>query len=174
MQPTTMSRQSRSGFALIEILLTVVIIAILTGIVIVAIRPQKNLADAKDAKRRQDLNAMIEALYQYQIDYNRFPVTVGIATLDQQHRDVCTLTGSQLLPCLFVQPPRRLPLGLLVPEYLAKLPRDPEQPGIPGECETSLDPGDCTTGYQLWLDEAGRIHASAPLGNQKQGIELAR
>jgi type II secretory pathway pseudopilin PulG len=155
-------------------LLTVVIIAILTGIVLVAIRPKKNLADAKDAKRRQDLNAMIEALYQYQIDHNRFPVTVGIATLDQQHRDVCTLTGSQLLPCGLVPPPRRLPLGTLIPKYLAKLPRDPEQPGNPAKCTQSFKADDCITGYQLWLDEAGRIHASAPLGDEKQGIELAR
>ena len=174
MQTGPRLRQSHRGVTLIEVLLVVGLIAILAGNVINAIRPKKNLADAKDAKRRQDLNAMIEALYQYQIDYHRFPVTVGIATLDQQHRDVCTLTGSQLLPCGLVPPPRRLPLGTLIPKYLAKLPRDPDQPGNPGKCAESFTVEDCTTGYQLWLDESGRIHASAPLGNQQQGIELAR
>ncbi len=175
MQAAPVSRQSRSGFTLIEILLTVVIIAILTGIVLVAIRPKKNLADAKDAQRRHDLTAMINALYQYQIDHDIFPQSTTYSSLDQIKRDVCSLTGStNLLPCNFVAPPQRLPLGFLIPEYIAELPRDPKQAGNPGECETSLDPDDCTTGYQLWLDEAGRIHASAPLGNEKQGIELAR
>ena len=174
MQTGPRLRQSHRGVTLIEVLLVVGLIAILAGNVINAIRPKKNLGDAKDAKRRQDLNVMIEALYQYQIDYHRFPDISGMPRLDRQNRDVCVLTGSQLLPCVITAPPQRLPLGPLLPKYLAKLPRDPDQPGNPGKCAESFTVEDCTTGYQLWLDESGRIHASAPLGNEKQGIELAR
>jgi type IV pilus assembly protein PilA len=59
---------NKKGFTLIEILLVVALIAILAGIVILAINPAKQLADTRNAQRRMDVKTIVDAVYQYSID----------------------------------------------------------------------------------------------------------
>lgn len=91
----------QKGFTLIEILLVVGAIAILAGIVILAINPTKQLADTRDAQRRSDIRTILDALYQYSIDNKgNFPVTIPT-----EETPICqnqTLAKNNLNPTLLM------------------------------------------------------------------------
>ena len=69
-------RKSERGFTLLEVLLVVAIIAILAGIVILAINPTKQLADARNSQRRVDVNTILNGVYQYAVDTNNIPASI--------------------------------------------------------------------------------------------------
>ena len=72
-------QQLQSGFTLLEVLLVVAIIAILAGIVIIAINPGKNLGDSRNSTRSADVNTILNGVYQYSLD-NNGTVPTGITT----------------------------------------------------------------------------------------------
>jgi prepilin-type N-terminal cleavage/methylation domain-containing protein len=69
----------RKGFTLLEVLLVVAAIAILAGIVILAINPSKQLAEVRNAERQSDARTILDAVYQYSID-NNGNMPAGIST----------------------------------------------------------------------------------------------
>lgn len=71
--------EMRKGFTLLEVLLVVAAIAILAGVVILAINPAKQLAEVRNAERETDVKTVLDAVYQYSID-NNGNLPAGITT----------------------------------------------------------------------------------------------
>lgn len=143
----------RRGFTLIEVLLVVVIIAILAGIVIIAVNPARQIAQTNNAQRSSDVKGLVDAIGQYAID-NR-------GALPDVITDTPTVMGSgvaQIDVC-----------SLLVPTYLSAMPFDP----------TATDAAytDCTaydTGYTVSVDADGRVTVAAPSAELSETISVTR
>lgn len=89
-------KNHKSGFTLLEILLVVGIIAILAGIVIIAINPSKQLAQVRNTERKSDLKQLYNAITQYYIDNSSYPATISTTTLTE----VCNTGSVAVLPPL--------------------------------------------------------------------------
>lgn len=63
-----MKKSPQSAFTLLELLLVIGIIAILAGIVIIAINPGRQLAQARNAQRTNDVETLYKASTQFFLD----------------------------------------------------------------------------------------------------------
>ena len=58
----------RNGFSLVELLMAMAIVGVLAGLVVVAINPTKQMADARNTQRKFDVNSILNAFGQYSVD----------------------------------------------------------------------------------------------------------
>lgn len=145
--------RSQKGFTLIEILLVVAAIAILAGIVIVAINPGKQLGDTRNTQRRSDISAILSASSQYALDNNGI-LPAGITTTPTE---VCAFTGAANCTGL-------VDLGVLTVngKYITAIPRDPQTVAASG------------TQYWISKDVNGRLTVMATSTEQGASITLTR
>ncbi|MCX6713800.1 MAG: prepilin-type N-terminal cleavage/methylation domain-containing protein [Candidatus Vogelbacteria bacterium] len=140
------------GFTLLEILLVVAAISILAGIVIVAINPNKQLGQTRDAQRRADVNTILSAVYQYTIDSNGTLPTIPTATTCTllAANEVCktTMTGTCAGVDLYTS------LVGTSQKYLTSMPIDPTVSSTNG------------TGYYIVKSANGRVTVCAPSKEQ--------
>ncbi len=61
-----MKNKSLKGFTLIELLIVIGIIAILAGIVLVAVNPAQQFGKANDSERKSEIGTVLSAVYQFQ------------------------------------------------------------------------------------------------------------
>lgn len=142
----------RKGFTLIEILLVVAAIAILAGIVILAINPTKQLADTRNAQRRVDVNTILSAVYQYSIDNSG----TTPSSISSTATEICQ-TGSSSCSSL-------VDLSVLTDNetYLTAIPSDPSASSASG------------VGYTISKSSNGRITVAAPDAEQGASISVTR
>ncbi len=161
--PTTHYKlPTNRGFTLIEILLVVAAIAILAGIVILAINPAKQLGDTRNAQRRADVNTVLNAAYQSAIDNNgTLPANIVSSTCATVATNEICKTGVATSTCSgsFIA----LTELTNAEKYLTSLPNDPQA--------TSSANG---TGYRVAKSGNGRVTVCAPLAEQGATISVTR
>jgi prepilin-type N-terminal cleavage/methylation domain-containing protein len=144
----------RKGFTLLEILLVIAAIGILAAIVLVAINPNRQLAQARNAQRRSDINTILNAVYQKIIDEGTSGSTVTLTAISTTAGEVnrnnttgsteCTGTAVNMSSVAS-------DAGAdVVPTYLASIPQDPSEPGT----------SNCS-GYLISKDGNNRITVTA-------------
>ncbi|MEI6191118.1 MAG: prepilin-type N-terminal cleavage/methylation domain-containing protein [bacterium] len=163
----------KSGFTLLEILLVVGIIAVLAGIVIVAINPSKQLAQVRNTQRKSDLKQIYNAITQYYIDNSSYPSTISTTTLNE----VCN-TGSVASTTTALNGAScgtLANLSNLVPTYLTAIPSDPTGTSsllslIPTAYAATIATG---TGYQVVYNPyTKKIDLNAPIAEIGQTINI--
>jgi len=154
------SRQA--GFTLLEILLVVAAIAILAGIVIVAINPTKQLGDTRNAQRHSDANTIINAIYQYTIDEGSLPsgidAVAGTSQVLGTAASGCDSTcgaDTTVAACLDLS-------SDLAPDYIVDIPMDPSE-GV-------------ATNTDYYVNAAGNGRLTVGVCDPEQGavIEITR
>lgn len=71
---------NQKGFTLIELLIVIAIIGVLVTIVIIAINPAKAVNDARDSRRRSDLQQIKAAMQLYYNDCKFYPTVLPSGT----------------------------------------------------------------------------------------------
>jgi len=156
----------QKGFTLLEILLVVAAIGILAAIVIVAISPQRQLAKVRNAERDSEVSAIIDAIYQYNIDNGEWPenstltnnkgTTYAIGNGGGCDASSSSYTGS-------ASGGNELNFSDdLTPTYVSSLPEDPQ-----------TEVSGCT-GYEMSLTNDDRIKVSAPRAENGETIEVTQ
>ena len=148
---STNNLKSRKGFIVLEMLLVVAFIAILAGIVIIAINPNKQLGDTRNAQRRVDVNTILNAVYQYTIDNNgTLPTTITTTATE-----ICNNTGS----CTSL-----IDLSVLTAseKYIVSIPLEPQKTNALG------------VGYMIKKSANGRVTVEAQFEEQGATISVTR
>lgn len=143
--------KNNKGFTLLEILLVVAAIAILAGIVILAINPGKQLGATRNAQRYSDVNTITNAVYQYSIDNDGvLPATITVTPTE-----ICASGGT----CTGL-----VDLGVLITsqKYLTSIPNEPQKTNANG------------AGYVISKSANGRVTVSASFEENDAVISVTR
>jgi len=147
-----MTKKKNKGFTLLEILLVIVAIGILAAIVLVAINPNRQIAQARNTVRQADINTIQKAVEQYLIEKGSYPSSITTTpgyicnTGTEQVNGSTNCSG-------------RVDLRELVPDYIAGIPRDPQATGT-------------STGYNIVINvNNNKVTVSADLA-ENQSISI--
>lgn len=146
-----------SGFTLIELLVVIGILAVLLAIVLIAINPARQFAQANNTQRASDVNAILNAVTQFAADNNgvlpaNIPAAGTVENISNTAADICTD---------------------LVPTYIAALPVDPTSGADP------VDETGCAGAYdtQYTITQSAtnnRVTVEAPNAQLTATISVTR
>ena len=150
---TVLAHRTRSrGFTLLEVLLVVAVLGILAAIVVLAINPSKQLADARNAQRKLNVGAILNAVSQYSIDTGSTPGAIPTAAATPICKTGGTCAGLVDLTVL-----------TLNQKYLVSIPFDP--------ASSTAN----STGYTIIASSTtGRITVAAPAAENSLTITATR
>lgn len=135
--------KSNKGFTLIELLVVIGILGVLLAIVLIAINPARQFAQANNTARRSDVNTLLNAIHQYAADNK------GVLPADMPARGAPAENISSTAANICAD---------ISPTYVAQLPTDPTlNTAAISNCAAAYD-----TGYQVSVDTSGRVTVSAP------------
>jgi prepilin-type N-terminal cleavage/methylation domain-containing protein len=139
--------KKNKGFTLIEILVVIGIIAILAAIVIIAINPARQFAQARNTQRTANVNAILNAVGQYVAD---------------NKGNLPTIPNGEITLVLCNE---------LVSTYLPSLPTDPGSTSKGASIVCGIDPLTNKVGYEVLQDATSkRISVCSP--NLLSGTDL--
>ncbi len=147
---------ARKGFTLLELLIVMALIAILAGIVIAALNPARQFANARNSSRYAHLNVIMNAISANMAE-NAGTFTCATGALPSSATNMSSAVGGyDIAPCL-------------VTEYLSSMPFDPSATGAAWTSEASYD-----SGYTILEAVDGRITVAAPDAENSATISLTR
>lgn len=124
--------QKKHGFTLIELLIVIGIIAVLAAIIFVAVDPGRRFAEARDAQRWAEVNALLNAVLKCTVDSGgTLPSNLATATAGTYY---LIGSGADATGCTRQATTAVLDLGAstcesgasaIVPNYISAIPVDP-------------------------------------------------
>ena len=147
-------RRNARGFTLIEILVVIGMIAILAAVVLIAINPLRQFAQARNSQRTANVNAILNAIG------NRIAENKGLFV----DGSACTISLPTTASVMGKTSPSYDIRPCLVPTYISELPYDPATGS--NTCMSNSCSGtgeDYNTKYTVMQDStSGRITVCAP------------
>lgn len=147
----------RSGITLIEIVIAVALLAILGGVVLVAINPFGQVAGARNTQRELHLQALMNGIRQNIGESGTNSFTCVTGAIPAAPTRMRATGGYDIAPCL-------------VPAFLPALPYDPTASGTGYASVTSYD-----TGYSVSRSAtSGQVTLTAPFAELGKTVTLVR
>ena len=147
--------QRKLGFTLIELLVVIGVLTVLLAIVLIAINPARQFAQANDTQRRSDVNAILNAVHQYAADNKGTLPGAGEITATATVMDATNF---------------EVTCDDIVPTYIAAMPVDPDSSvGTPGICSV-YDTGS----YSISVGASSRITVSTTSEVDSSTISVTR